>query len=120
MRTTSAVTATCGGDCAAEGPATNAGKAGGAVQPSSTRGTRSGQAFSRARRPWARQAAAYAWLCTVASVAMTRTSSVFDALRAASAPGSITPITETEEGTASLMASSAKALAVLQAMTRDR
>ena len=30
----------------------------GAIQPSSTRGTSSGQAFSRARRPWAWHAAA--------------------------------------------------------------
>src|ERR1019366_5856146 len=49
---------------------------------------------------------------------MTSTSPVLEALRAAAAPGSMTPMTETEEGTASLIASRARALAVLQAMTR--
>jgi len=69
------------------------------VHPSSTSGTSSGQAFSRARNPCARHAAAYAWLCTVASVAITSTLPVVEAWRAAVAPGSMTPSTGT--GTAS-------------------
>ena len=65
------------------------------IHPSSTRGTNSGQAFSWASNPCCRSASRYAWLLTVASVAITMAERLRLTSAAMAAPGSTTPTTWT-------------------------